>query len=351
MIARSVVVSLPFGGNSDEAQRRAILNFKRLEYLIDKKCQVQAISMGSSDQVGYAVKVADTATGNIPVDVMGKIRAADIMIALVQIPNPNVTCEVRARRDNDLPVILVGNWPDVPVYEKDFARLAWDQPVVLAQIDMIVADSQNYPMDGFDAGIPDALKQSIDRHDDKLKTQLEKALKEVEQSLKPKPTEAVESLRRIVSDKIVNFYPCSIVEFTFSGQGQLDTTKPPNVSDFDELFSHLYGYASKSQAISDKTGNLLTLDYLLKRLNSFIDKPDWDEFMQDQDRLSKVIMNSGYAKAKIPLRINQDHTRDEFQGKCLLPCVVAQVIDGPNSGPHTMHLLVEYIEVPDTIKS
>lgn len=348
MVARSVIVSLPFGGQDGIAQRRAILYFKRLEYLVEKKCKVKAISPGDLNQIGYAVKVADTATGDIPNDIMGKIRAADIMIALVQIPNANVTCEVRARRDNDLPVILVGSWPDVPVYEKDFARLEWDQPVVLPQIEMIAADSQRYPLDGFDSGIPDDLKHTIDANDGKLKAQLEKALKEVEP---PKPTEAVESLRRIVSDKIVSFYPCSIVEFTFSGPAKLDPTKPSNVCDFDELFSHLYGYAGRSQANSDKTGKSFTLQYLLGRLENYIDKPDWDEFMQDQDRVSQVIIHAGYAKAKVPLRIKNNHPRDDFKGKCLLPCVVAQVTNGSNDGPHTMYLLVEYIEIPDTLKA
>ncbi len=73
MPARSVVVVMPFGGKGkDETEkevrrRRAILNFKRVEYLIRSKCKVTAAIMtGGTERVAYAVEVARTAMDDIP---------------------------------------------------------------------------------------------------------------------------------------------------------------------------------------------------------------------------------------------------------------------------------------------
>jgi hypothetical protein len=342
MTARSVMVSLPFGGEDDAEQRRAILNFKRLEYLISKKCGAHGSSMEGSDQIVYAVNVADTATGAISEVVMEKILAADILVALVQEPNANVTCEVRARRDYSLPVILVGNWPGVPVYEKDYPRLAWEQPSINAVVEMIVNNPADYPLNGFDGGIPNALQDAIDKHDDKLRKQLDDALGEVE-SLFPKPPKALECIRRILSDDIINFYPCSIIEIPIIAPGQ-SKDKPATVIDFDVLFSNLYGFSGKTGATVK--GKSLTLDYLMQRLQNFVDPPDWQEFLSDQQRLTEIILNAGYAKAEVPLRINQSHPRDEFKGKHLLPSVVAQIIDESPDGSQTVYLLVEYVTIP-----
>src|SRR5215470_17933660 len=69
MVARSVVVVMPFGGKDRTERRRAILNFKRLEYLVRNKCNVTSASLtGEADQVTYVVEVAKT-----EIDDIGKV--------------------------------------------------------------------------------------------------------------------------------------------------------------------------------------------------------------------------------------------------------------------------------------
>lgn len=350
MSARSVVVVMPFGGKGQIERRQAILNFKRLEYLVRNKCNViPARPASDNDRVVYAVEVAKTAMDNIPEKALQQIEAADILIALVVEPNPNVIYEVAFRRTGDLPIVLVVDSPDnLPLYVQSLGRQNWKQDDILARINMIANDKVRKLPD-FTVGIPDDLKEVIDYYDDQLQKGLEDALQEIERQFKPHPIEAVEHLRGIVSDKTSSFYPCSIVEVEFSGRSEFANPKHPSiVTDLDNRFSCLYGYVDKKSAEADYP---LTLDKLLNRIEKFSDKCHWNEFIEEQVQLADIIVrNYGFARATVPLRINQNHTDEVYRGKCYLPCVVAQVIDGSLDERHTMYLLVVYIEIPDILK-
>jgi hypothetical protein len=360
MTARSVIISMPFGGKSLEGRRKAILNYKRLEYLV-KKCKVKSVeskvlvSVDLEDKplksiencyVAYAVDVGKTAINPIDSKVMADIKRADIVIGLVEQPNANVTCEIRARREMDLPTILVGDWPETPVYENHFPRLSWKQPSIEAQIDLLVSD-HNIKLGDFFVGIPYALKNVIDANDDELLANLQYALQEKEDNFQPPGM--VYHLRKIVSPDIINFYPCSIVKFVFLGNNEIDPQNPPEVIDFDERFSHLYGCANKQQALNAKPW---TAEKLFAKLQDFVDSADLNSFMQDQARLTNEISKGSYAVAEIPLRFNELHSDLNYRGKSYMPCVVAQVVE-PNvnnvEGSHTLYMLVEYIKIPDNL--
>ena len=350
MSARSVVVVMPFGGKKQPERRRAILNFKRLEYLVRNKCSVIPASPASdTDRVVYAVEVAKTAMDNIPEKALQQIEAADILIALVVEPNPNVIYEVATRRAGELPVVLVVDSPDnLPLYVQSLGRQNWKQDDVLARID-VIANDIGRELNDFTVGIPDDLKKAIDTYDGELQEGLEAALQEIEAKFEPHPDEAVQHLRGIVSEKTSSFYPCSIVEIKFSGRNEFaDPQEPAIVRDFDDGFSRLYGYVDKKQAEADLP---LTLNKLSGRIEKFSDKSHWDEFMQEQVELTTTIIKDyGFARAKVPLRINKEHPREEYRGMSYLPCIIAQVIDGNLNERHKMYLLVVYIELPDTLR-
>jgi hypothetical protein len=219
MSARSVVVVMPFGGRDRTDRRRAILNFKRLEYLVRNKCNVIPASPASeTDRVVYAVELAKTAMDDIPEKALQQIETADILMALVAERNPNVIYEVAHRRARDRTVVLVVDSADnLPLYLKSLGHHSWQQDEVLKRISQIAADE--FPtLSDFTVGIPDDLKQVIDIYDGELQKGLEDALKEIEATFEPHPNEAVQHLHGIVSDKIASFYPCSTVEGTFSGR-------------------------------------------------------------------------------------------------------------------------------------
>src|SRR5262249_14803920 len=108
--------------------------------------------------------------------------------------------------------------------------------------------------------------------------------------------------------------------------------------------SRLYGYVDKKAAEADRP---LTLTRLMGRVERFSEKTDWDDFMAEQVAMTRtVIREYGFARAKVPLRINKIHPRCEYRQTSYLPCIITQVIDGSLDGPHRMHLLVVYIELP-----
>ena len=209
MIARSVVVVMPFGGGDRTERRRAILNFKRLEYLVCNKCNVTSASPAvETDRVGYAVEVAKTATDEIPENVLKQIETADILIALVAERNPNVIYEVAYRRARDRTVVLVVDSADnLPLYVQSLGRQSWKQDEALERINQIANDSFRELSD-FTAGIPPDLKKAIDIYDGELQKGMEGALQEIEATFQPHLNEAVQHLRGIVSDKTSSFYLC-----------------------------------------------------------------------------------------------------------------------------------------------
>jgi nucleoside 2-deoxyribosyltransferase len=347
MNRRKVVVAMPYGGSGAE-RRKAILNFSRLKYIVENKCQVvPPVPSTTGTRVDYDVVLARTAMDRIPERALERIRSADILIALLSEQNQAVAYELGYRRARERTVILmVDSKDDVrPVYEKSVAYQDWRQDDVLKEIDSI-AGSDFPPLAEFEVDIPGALKDVIDARDDGLIQTLQLALQEIEQDFGvwfgPDP---VQRLRGILSKGIDRFYPFSVVEVRFSKQGEFEDP-PSNVVDFDEDFSRLYGYVSKSAALRDTP---LTLDRLLDRLRKFSDTDDWDKFLQEQKTLTDaVIKDYGFARATVPIRINSSHPYDQFRCKSFLPCMAAQVIDGDNlDEPHQMYLLIAYIEVPN----
>jgi nucleoside 2-deoxyribosyltransferase len=339
------VVVLPYGGSGPE-RRKAILNFGRLKYIVENLCQVVPPGPSTAGmRVDYDVVLARTAMDRIPEKALERIRSADVLIALLSEQNQAVMYELGYRRARERTVILmVDSKDDVrPVYEKAVAYQDWRQDEVLKQIDSIAGS--DFPPLEFEVVIPDALKAAIDAKDGGLVRELELALQEVEQEFGvwfgPDP---VQKLRGILSKGIDRFYPFSVVEVSFSKEGEFEDP-PSNVVDFDEDFSHFYGYLSKEAAARDAP---LTLPRLLARIKRYSHPDDWEKFLQEQETLTEtVIKDHSFARASVPIRFNSSHPYDQFRCKSFLPCMTAQVVDDNTDGPHQMYLLVTYIEVPN----
>jgi hypothetical protein len=334
---------MPFGKSGAE-YRKSILNFRRLKYIIEEKCEVVPTGRyATGNRLAYDVKVAKTSTDQIPRDALSKISSADILIALLSERNPTVTYELGYRRalESDTPVILlVDSRDDLPIYESAVAYQEWPQDDVLGQINSIAGN--DFPaLDGFEADMPGALKDVIDARDSGLIKNLSLALQEIESKFEPP---APQKLRAMLSSSITRFYPFSVVEVAFTARGEFeDPNVPAMVIDFDDEFSRLYDYVDKTAAKSDTP---FTLNKLLERIERYVDSDDWNEFLREQVELTEtVVKNYGFARARVPLRFNSSHPHPQFNSKSFLPCMAAQVIDGDRTGPHRMYLLIVYVEV------
>jgi hypothetical protein len=352
MSTRNVVVAMPFGRPGAE-RRKAILNFRRLKYIIEEKCQVVPTgSRTTGMRVAYDADVARTRMDEIPTIALEKIYKADILIVLLSGRNPTVTYELGYRRaiarESKTPVILIGDSKDdLPVYESAVAYQSWKQDDVLRHIDSIAG--RDFPrLDDFQVDIPGELRDVIDAFDGELINGLQVALQEIESKFVEPPRDPVQKLRGMLYKSIDRFYPFSVVEVGFSKRGEFVDSKvvPAQVLDFDDQFSRLYGYVSHNAAEADRP---LILDRLLDRIAEFTDTEDWNKFLEEQEKLTEtVVKNYKFARATVPIKINSSHAYDEFKNKSFLPCVAAQVIDPPKKdGPHRMYLLIVYIELPN----
>ena len=290
MSKRNVVVAMPFGRPGAE-RRKAILNFRRLKYIIEEKCQVVPTgSRTTGMRVAYDVEVARTVMDQIPKNALLQIYNAGILIALLSERNLTVAYELgyRRARESETPVILmVDSKDDLPVYESAVAYQDWRQDDVLGQIDSI-AGRDFPPLDDFQVDIPGALKDVIDAKDDGLINGLQLALQEIESKFEVPSPDPVQKLRGMLSESITRFYPFSVVKFRFSKRGELEDPKAPaEVVNFDEEFSRLYGYGGWKAAAGDKP---LTLDRLLDRIEKFSDADDWNEFLQEQKKLTETVI-------------------------------------------------------------
>lgn len=181
MPSRKVVVAMPFGRVGTE-RRKAILNFTRLKYIIQDKCQtVPSGSRTTGMRVVYDVEVTRSATTTVPQIALERIGSADILIALLSEPNQAVAYELGYGRARERTVILMVDSGDdvVPVYESATAYLEWRQDDVLRHIDSI-AGMDFPPLDDFYVRVPSALKEVIDARDHQLIQNLELALQEIE---------------------------------------------------------------------------------------------------------------------------------------------------------------------------
>jgi hypothetical protein len=339
---RKIVVAMPFG-RTDLEHRKAILNFRRLKYIIEEKCQVIP-SPATGVRAAYNVDVARTIINEIPERALSEIHAADILIALLSERNFTVTYELGYRRGRErTPVMLmVDSQDDIPVYEAAEAYLVWKQDDVLEEIARIAKNDFPTLVD-FRGDIPPSLKEVIDARDHALINNLQLALQEIENEFVVYEPDPVQKVRGMLSDAITRIYPCSVVEVRFSKRGEFENPMAAaTVVDFDDEFSRLYGYAGKGAAAREGS---LTLEKLLNRLEKFSDADDWNRFMQEQVKLTETMIDYWFTRATVPIKINNAHPIDGFKGKSFLPCVIAQVIDSNLDGPHRMYLLVAYIEV------
>ena len=154
MSRRKVVAALPYGGSGAE-RRKAILNFSRLKYIVENKCQVVPTGTSTTGmRVAYDVEVARTIMDQIPENALKQIYNADILIALLSERNFTVSYELGYRRARERNVILmVDSKDDLPIYETAYGYQEWKQDEVLEEIDHI-ASKDFPPLADFQVDIP-----------------------------------------------------------------------------------------------------------------------------------------------------------------------------------------------------
>ena len=190
IITRKVVVVTGFGGETNVAERRAILHVTRLKFLVEHMTHVLPQGRSPDTILKYQVDVLKAPIGYIPDDALAAIDRADVLIALITEQNINVIYEIAIRNllHDETIILLSANAGKVlPIYLQSMARIEYekvsppsDEKAILDQINSL-ADSQSAKLSWRTLHkVPEEILPLIKRNDDRLVEELQVALQEME---------------------------------------------------------------------------------------------------------------------------------------------------------------------------
>ena len=356
MSIERVVVMMPFGGDSTEAQRRAILDYLRIKYILNKP------EVRSSQDIEYAVTAVNLQAGNIQAWAIKELLKADLTVFLMTEENVNVAFELAVRCLRDVPILIVKGDERklVPIYLVDQAHIKYDAPSMVEE-QISSTSKSSLPSLNWESDIPEGLAQAIDAQDHTMIGNIRDALHQrarqrdqrspiTEMMLSWAADQAVVDLVKTgLYERWTTYSPCSTVQIRWKARSVATEYRPedvdgdPVVIDHNRDFCALYNFDNALEA------SQLTLSSLLRKVEAYVDPADFKAFVDDQQRLTEeIVFKGGYAQTKFALHINQDHPRPEMRGRSFMPCLVGKdrvALD--LSAPHSVYLIVVYADVTD----
>lgn len=355
-VQRKVLVIMPFGGEDRSRSRRYLLDFLRIKYLIQSKTNV---TTSNGTPISYEVDRIYTPVGPIPPYALREIVTGDILLAFVPETNVNVLYELSVRS------LLTDNWILVvdgdpknllPIYLQDYAYIKYDPGTgddVKKQIENLV--QSQYPELSFSTNIPDALKQAIDRHDQRMQQELEEALRGIEHGRVRRPeyilnaVKDFDPLRTLPGWRL--YCPYSILRVKFKGRSsglsyqQNDVDSETVVYGANEEFLRLFELGSDD--LPDPDGpNALTAEKLIHRLRELqvVNEDDLRRLEEDQRKVYlTLIIGNRLGDATVPLRFNERHSACKNEAYSL--SLIGKKVIGNPDGPHITYTLVVYIRL------
>jgi hypothetical protein len=362
---KKVAVMMSFGGDdhgdqSEEARemarRRATLDFMRIRYLVEKKVAVK--TRGAGEDVAHVVKAYNLNVGDVAPKVIKAIAEADIVIGLLTERNVNVVFELAVRNMlKDEMLLLVKGDPDelVPIYLQGWARIRYDQMDAKDVIDQIETLARaTHPRIDLYSPIPDALIEAMDRQEDRLGVELERALQDIElANFQRRPDHILDLAKYLDPGRMLaawtTYYPYSVVRIRWrkrSGRSYRleDMDGPAVVYSANDEFMSLYNRAGRLPC-ADGPDALTAADLLMGLSHDEI-VDNLDEFVRDNDRVAeRIIFADGFAWSRVPLRLNQNHPIAQYRKTAYLPNMAGKRIIGAPERPHAAYYLIIYTPV------
>ncbi len=283
-IMKSVLVIMPFGGTDVKKQKRAALQFKRMQY-ITENLRVDLIRKKplTNIPIKFSVSVFKVNTGSIQAPNFVAIKDADILFCLLNEASATVTYELAVRNLlRDELVIFVKDRDLLPFYLKDMAYIV--PPAGGEEVDVVIekiVDDDDIDVSFDDAyPFPMELEQAINRHDDELRSEVYKALNAVINEKKPRRQDYIVDIMRefdpgfmLSNENTITYLPASIVRMEW--QAKSDPTGSylleeqdgdAVVCDYNQYFLELYNYNVKMGF--GKNPRVFTLDDLLTQIKT-----------------------------------------------------------------------------------
>ena len=373
---QNVLVIMSFGGNDILAERRSILEFLRIKYIIENKINVYQKKSDPNSKLLFEATVYKAEVGSIPDDAIDRITGADIVVALITERNINVIYELAVRNvfRAEFVIIIKGNPKDVlPIYIQDIAYIPWSKQEGVGEEQALgehgkkiqniinqLAEIEQTDLDfNFNSDqIPTALKKAVDEHDRDLIADLQRSFEKIKSFPAPRPLpflqKHVGSLdpgRLLVGWQ--TYVPFTIVRIKWKRQSGVQKYKPedidgePAVYYANEQYANIFDFALAD--FPDPNGESpLTIPRLIEQVSDYVDPADLESFKKDQAEISEKIIfkNAAFSSARVPLRFNQQHPFEGTRGKSYLPVLLSRRRIGDPNHPHTMFLAVVMIPGP-----
>jgi len=363
-IEKNVAVMMSFGKSDRIKERRSILEFLRIKENIEKHLNIPGCGASPDAQIKYKVNHAMTDVGDIREPALRAIYEADVLIALINEKNANVIYELAVRNllRGTLVLLVDGDpWPEdfLPIYLKTMGHIRYDlatKKEVKEYLDKLAKD----PLLNltFDAPIPSEMASVIAARDEELRERLCEAFIKIETNPNAPPggislVQELDPGRNLASWRA--FYPYNCVRVRWNRMANLtlkrysmdDIDGPPIVYTANSEFFDMINYG-KSQEEYNAGENPLDMGSVQELLSKsdFIDAPDFKAWKDDQDRLlAEIVLRNSYARAIVPLRLNEKHPREQYRNKSLLPTLVAMRTVGKPQRPHATYFLIVFVEV------
>lgn len=362
-IEKNVAVMMSFGGSDRTRQRRSILEFLRIKENIEKHLSITGCGTRMDTQIRYKVNHAMTDIGSIPEQALKVIYEADILVALINENNANVIYELAVRNLlKGTLVLLVEGDPEeegfLPIYLKTMGYIRYDSETrdemrqCLDQLAVAAA-----PL-SFNTPIPEPLAEAVEERDRGIREHLRDAFSKIETNPNAPPggvslVQELDPGKNLASWEA--FYPYNCVQARWNkmrDQGlkrydPADLDGEPIVYTANDYYFEMLDYRLKQKTYSPDE-NALTSSMITDKLSksNFVDPLDFNEWKEDQSRLmQEIVFKSSFARARVPLRFNSNHPREEYRGKLYLPTLVATRTVGKEERPHATYYLVVFVEM------
>jgi hypothetical protein len=245
----------------------------------------------------------------------------------------------------------------LPIYLENMAYIRYDErtrPEMRSYLES--AARERFPELTFNGQVPDGLKGAVNE-DNELRQALEEAFTKIESNPNTPPG-GVTFLKDLDPGRNLaswyTFYPYNVVRISWRKIGEDNRYHPkdlmgqPLVYAANDRFFEMFNIATDAETFNPEEEKL-TGEILAARLRAdgAVDPQDFSAWTDDQQKLgNQIVFRNGFSRARIALRFNEQHPNPEFQNRAYFPSLVGKRIVGDKRRPHTVYLLVVFIELP-----
>ena len=367
-VERRVTVIMPFCSGDQDAERRSILNYMRIKYIVENLVKVRPLwwhSQRDKQYLKYKVSVFKTGAGEISSKAAKQIVDAHLIIALINDVNVNVVYELAIRHLLKESLIIIKDTNDeqnaVPVYLQDFAHIEYrgnkgsaDRQVISKMENLADQGPEDVRLDWeLPDEYPPDLIQVIEQKDERLTRALQASIQDFEDEKIEQPgfirdIATVVHPSRAFSSWNTEVSPYSVIRILWKKKRSKksydveDMLEKPVITCCNNAFLRMLNHSGELP--NPRGTQRLTAQTQLEYLSENMDPDAYRALVRDQERVfESLFLRDELTQATVPIQFNATHNR-EFSDRTFLPCLFGKKTVGDESSPHYTYFVVCFVE-------